>query len=238
MKHHNYSYDYLRAFSAIMIVLCHIFMGFGINAEIGYYLGGTYVDVFLLLSAYLLGLSSRNKIANQPWQFMKKRCGRLVPTYYSFLTITFLLILTLIGSDALSSKQIIGHYLFLNWFYPSSRIESIPLPQIGHLWFMSCIMLGYFIVVVCSLILKRFPSLNNKNNWFFYFSLWALISTFITMRVRFAVYPCTVVLAFVLLFFKGREIMDYVRKLRPAILISLLVICNMGGGNILPLRWL
>lgn len=229
MTHHNYSYDYLRAFAALMIVFCHIFTGFGIKSEIGFYLGGTFVDVFLLLSAYLMGLSSADKIKNKPVQFLKKRTGRVIPTYYTYLSITLLIIILFLGIDAISGKQAISHYLFFNWFWKASRIADAPLPNLGHLWFMSCIMLGYISVVVWSQVLKKFPLLDSKKNWISYFAVLAIFSTLVIFKIRIAIYPCTILLAFVLLFFKGREIIDYVRKLKPAILISLLITCNMGG---------
>lgn len=225
----DYSYDFLRAFAAIMIVLCHICQGFGLSAELGYYLGGTYVDVFLLLSAYLLGLSSRDRIADNPGNFMMKRSSRLIPTYYTFLTITFIVILLFIGWDSLSLKQILGHYLFLNWFWPTSRIFEAPLPQIGHLWFMSCILFGYLSVVVWSVAAKKITILNTDKAWGAYVLIWTIISTLITMKIRFAVYPCTVMLGFMLLFFRGKEIMAYIRRINSRILVASLIISNMGG---------
>lgn len=225
----DYSYDYLRAFAAIMIVFCHMCYGLWGVSGIGNYLGGTYVDVFLLLSAYLLGISSRNMIIQDPWNFIKKRAGRLIPTYYTFLTITFLIIIAFIGYDALSSKQIISHYLFLNYFWPSSRVVESPLPQIGHLWFMSCIMFGYLSVLGWSQVIKLIPTLNTNKSWMIYLVVWSVISTFITMKVRFAVYPCTVMLGFVILFFKGPEIINKVHSINSSILILLLILGNWGG---------
>lgn len=92
MDSRDYSYDWLRAFSAIMIVLCHICQGFGISTSLGYYLGGTYVCVFLLLSAYLLGEHHRERISATPWLFLKSRMKRLCTTYYTYLTLLFIVI--------------------------------------------------------------------------------------------------------------------------------------------------
>lgn len=230
MKQHDYSYDYLRAFATVMIVFCHIFTGFGVSVEIGYYLGSTYVDVFLLLSAYLLGLSSRNNVKDHPWNFLKKRTGRVIPTYYTYLTITFLLIVLFIGVDNLSGKQLVSHYLFLNWLWPSSRVANYPLPQLGHLWFMSCIILGYLSVVVWSQVIRRVPKMDTDKAWLMFFAFWSIAATLVTMRVRIAIYPFTIVLGFMLLFFRGREIISFIQKLRPIALISVLIICNSGGG--------
>lgn len=229
MKNHYYSYDYLRAFSIIMIVLCHICHGFGLSSEIGWYLGGTFVDVFLLLSAYLLGLSSSKNIETDPCGFIRKRTGRIVPTYYTFLTISFLLIILFIGWNYLSLKQIAGHYLFLNWFWESSRISTAPLPQLGHLWFMSCIIFAYLMVLIWALIKDKFNFLNSTVSWVLYFAILSIIATFATMKIRFAVYPFTVIIGFMILFYKGKEIMDWVRRLNKVLLISLLLICNLIG---------
>lgn len=231
MKQHarDYCYDYLRAFSAIMIVICHICQGYGISLELGYYLGGTYVDVFLLLSAYLLGISSRDKICSHPLQFLKKRTQRLIPTYYMFLTLSFIIIFIFIGYDALSIKQVFGHYLFLNWFWNSSQVYSSPLPQLGHLWFMSCIMFSYILMLVISQILRKMPTLNIRKNWIIFFGVVAMLATIATLKVRFMVYPFTVLLAFTLLFFRGREIMSRIRRINSVTLIVLLVIGNICG---------
>lgn len=229
MKERNYSYDYLRAFSAIMIVFCHIFQGFGICDEIGYYLGGTYVDVFLLLSAYLLGLSSKDMINQTPSLFFKKRVGRLIPTYYTFLTLTFIIIILILGWDALTPKQIVGHYLFLNWFIESTRIYHYPLPQLGHLWFMSCIMFGYLFIMLWAKLANKITFIKSDKCWIIFFVCTSIVASVLICKIRFLVYPFTVILAFTILFFKGNIIMDWLHSLKSSLLVFLLVIGNIIG---------
>lgn len=229
MNKHDYSYDYLRAFAAIMIVCCHVCQGFGLSREVGYYLGGTFVDLFLLLSAYLLGLSSREKVADAPRVFLQKRTVRLIPTYYTFLTVSFLIIILFIGIDNLSIPQVAGQYLFLNWFWVGARIDTPPFPQLGHLWFMSCIITGYLLIICISQLIKKFPALDKGYAWKIFGVGIGIVATMATMRFRVLVYPFTVLLGFTILFFRGREIMLRIRNLNHAMLVILLAIGNMGG---------
>ncbi|MCM1138933.1 MAG: acyltransferase family protein [Muribaculum sp.] len=234
----DYSYDYLRAFAAIMIVLCHICQGFGLSAELGYYLGGTYVDVFLLLSAYLLGVKYRDKIGDNPVGFLRKRTSRLIPTYYIYLAIVILLSLILFGGNAFTWKQTVGHFLFLNWFWYDARIFESPLPQLGHLWFMSAILMGYVCVALYGMIIKKSRLIRSNGFWIVFLISAACISSLLTSKIRMMVYPCTASFLFILIFYKGKEIMIYIRKMPAPIMISLLIISNLGGGNLLSVRGL
>lgn len=55
------SFDYIRAISIILIVLCHCCFGINGMSFLGGFLGSTFNVVFLVLSAFLLGLSWENK---------------------------------------------------------------------------------------------------------------------------------------------------------------------------------
>lgn len=226
MGRRDYSYDWLRAFSAIMIVLCHICQGFGISTSLGYYLGDTYVSVFLILSAYLLGEHHKERIVDAPWRFLKSRIKRLTPTYYTYLTVIFIII-GLCGLGHLVLKQIVGHYLFLNWFIPSTRIYQSPLPQLGHLWFMSCIVLAYLIITSFSLILgfvKR-----TKEFWLCSTIGMTCVGTLLCSYSRYFVYPSVVLSLFPLVFFKGNAVFLYIRKVSKPFLIVALLLCNLGA---------
>lgn len=225
MDSRDYSYDWLRAFSAIMIVLCHICQGFGISTSLAYYLGGTYVCVFLLLSAYLLGEHHRGKILATPWWFLKSRIKRLCPTYYAYLTVAFTVI-GLCGLGHLALKQVVGHYLFLNWFIPSTRIYQSPLPQLGHLWFMSCIVWAYLIITLLSLIpgfVKR-----TKVFWSYYTIVWFVCGSLLCSYSRYFIYPSVVLSLFPLVFFKGSIVFPYIRRVPRLFLVVILLLCNLG----------
>lgn len=227
MKKRDYSYDWLRAFSAIMIVCCHICQGFGISLTLRYYLGGTFVSVFLLLSAYLLGIRYRDCIATSPILFFIARIKRLVPTYYTYLTIVLAIIGIGIGFDYLSAKQIFGHYLFLNWFIPSTRICHPPLPQLGHLWFMSYIVLAYATIVIFSRLYD-----NGKYGhrfWLIYLIGTILIGTTLCYYSRSFIYPSVMLTLFPLVFYKGYEIARFLQKKAKLIMLALLILCNLGS---------
>lgn len=221
------SFDYLRAFATIMIVVCHMSLGFGISHEIGRYLGGTFVDVFLLLSAYLLGLYGKEKIANAPWQFLKKRAFRIIPTYYSYLTITFIVIVVMLGTNALNRQQVIGHYTFMNWFLGFTRIST---PNLGHLWFMSCILLGYLSVTLWARLTTYISNKTHHNlNWAIFFIISGIVSTLLTMRFKIAIYPCTGTMFFIFMFFKGESLINAVKTWPNWVIVSLLCVGNVGG---------
>ena len=59
MKEKSLEYDVLRAWAALMIIVTHIILGFGLSKGWGYYISSTFVYVFLLLSAYLLGIHGK-----------------------------------------------------------------------------------------------------------------------------------------------------------------------------------
>lgn len=227
MDSRDYSYDWLRAFSAIMIVLCHICQGFGINSTLGYYLGGTFVSVFLILSAYLLGERYRERIALSPFGFLKARINRLVPTYYTYLTVIFILIGICIGFEYLTLRQTIGHYLFLNWFVPSTRIWLSPLPQLGHLWFMSYIVLAYLTVTAFAFILGSIKRI--KRFWSCYTLSATLIGILLCLCSRWFVYPSVMMVLFPLVFFQGHEIGNCIQKISRPLMIVVLLLCNLGA---------
>lgn len=227
MNKHDYSYDWLRAFSMIMIVLCHICQGFGISPEFGYYLGGTYVSVFLMLSAFLLGKRYKEQVMVSPREFLIGRMNKLIPTYYIYLTIIFILIGIYIGFEYLTAKQVVGHYVFLNWFIPSTRIVQPPLPQLGHLWFMSCIVMAYLIVAMLASAFKlvKIP----KKFWNIYTFIALSLGIIFCALSRFFVYPSVVFALFPVMFFKGEEIVCFVEKFSATKIVILLLLCNLGA---------
>lgn len=225
MDNRDYSYDWLRAFSAIMIVLCHICQGFGLSSTLGYYLGSTYVCVFLILSAYLLGERYRDRIAFFPLGFFKARMNRLIPTYYTYLTIAFILIGLGIGLEHLTIRQVTGHYLFLNWFVPSTRVWLSPLLQLGHLWFMSYIVMAYLTVTIFSLILGHVKRIKRFWHWFTLSA--TLIGTILCFYSRWFVYPSVMIVLFPLVFFKGHEIANHIQKVSNPLIITVLLLCNL-----------
>ncbi|WP_407557694.1 acyltransferase family protein, partial [Winogradskyella sp. 4-2091] len=100
--------DALRGLAAIMVVLFHFTMGKN-QAELGFKLGTTGVDLFFIISGFVILLSL--KYVNKSGQFVINRISRLYPTYWASVSLTFLVML-LHGFYSLNlSKVSIVEYL-------------------------------------------------------------------------------------------------------------------------------
>ncbi|WP_299103237.1 acyltransferase [uncultured Winogradskyella sp.] len=100
--------DALRGLAVIMVVLFHFTMGKN-QAELGFKLGTTGVDLFFIISGFVILLSL--KYVNKSGQFVINRISRLYPTYWASVSLTFLVML-LHGFYSLNlSKVSIVEYL-------------------------------------------------------------------------------------------------------------------------------
>ena len=81
------TYDYLRVISTLMIVTCHFLYANPPLFFLGTYLS-TYVEVFFIMSALLLGFKY-SKIVLTWDNFLKKRINRLISSYYPYLFFLF-----------------------------------------------------------------------------------------------------------------------------------------------------
>jgi len=226
MENRHSEYDVLRAFAALMIVVNHIVQGFGISVNLGYYLSGTFVYVFLLLSAYLLGIRGKNIIIEgNSNSYLQKRVKRILPVYYPFLLISFLVII--LAGWSLNWKQVIGHLTFLNWFWMDSRIDKSPLPQMGHLWFMTCIMLGYLSVYFVGFFKSFRKSLDNNNCLCVYFLLFAILFSFILSHTGKMEQLGVSTVIFVIIFYRGKDIFSFCDRLPSSIIYSLFFLVNI-----------
>lgn len=137
----NYTVGITRVVSMFMIIGCHVFSWLGINSLAMILNVGIYT--FLIIS----GILYSTKIITQPWAFIKKRWGKLcVPMY---LLVLFLLIYNIIVSNY-SAVQSIPTYL-TNLQGLGFIIGGLDLPQmngLGHLWFLTVIMLCYLLLVI------------------------------------------------------------------------------------------
>lgn len=150
---------------------------------------------------------------------------RLCTTYYTYLTLLFIVI-GLCGLGHLALKQVVGHYIFLNWFLPPTRIYQSPLPQLGHLWFMSCIVWAYLIITLLPLILG-FVKRTNKF-WLYSTIGWFVCGTLLCSYSRYFIYPSVVLSLYPLVFFKGNVVFSYIRRVPRLILVVILLLCNLG----------
>lgn len=131
------SLTYLRSFSILMIVIGHLCHAYQIS-NIAWYIGYTFVNVFLILSALLIGLRYKPRLH---WKdFYKKRVMKLNYIYYPYLLIAIFLIL--ITKKPVSINSILTHIVYTNWFIG----EPLCGVSFGHLWYLSIIMVCYIII--------------------------------------------------------------------------------------------
>lgn len=134
MNNRIIEFDYIRIISLIGILLCHSMFETFEYTWLGRYLGLTFNFLFLILSAFLFGLSWGDKgKPKYKIEFLSKRIVRLSKSYYPYLAILFLFLYT--TQDYHSIKNIITHLLYLPWF---DKIDGF-----GHLWFMTMIVFCY-----------------------------------------------------------------------------------------------
>lgn len=90
MKNRIHAFDYIRAISIIGIVICHCCFAFSTTDWIGRYLANSFNFIFLILSAFLLGMSWEKKgFPQYNINFVSHRIKRLAIVYYPFLIIMF-----------------------------------------------------------------------------------------------------------------------------------------------------
>lgn len=110
--------DSLRGIAALMIVLFHFTM-LKPQSEYGFKLMTTGVDLFFIISGFVIFLSINN--ANNLKEFIKNRVIKLFPTYWTAATFTFILILssTFIlnkNIDINNVKQFIGNLTMIQFY--------------------------------------------------------------------------------------------------------------------------
>ena len=141
----------LRAISIVGILIAHVCLQLG-NEAMGRFLGYLFVDVFFILSAFLLGL----KYGNSPisFNFLSKRWYRLSDVYYPFLIISIIALLTFgikIDGTSIALHLSYTNYLVNNHLYGTA---------FGHLWYLSMQMVCYIMIyILCN---KALYTLINK----------------------------------------------------------------------------
>lgn len=135
------SFDYIRAISIICIILSHCCFGIEGWGFMGLFLGNTFNVIFLVLSAFLIGLSwQKHSYPKYGISFITKRLRKLARTYYPFIILMFAF-LAYTGYNT-TIKDWLMHFLFLPWFDK--------IPGFGHLWFITMITICYIGILAIS----------------------------------------------------------------------------------------
>lgn len=125
MKKHVASFDYLRVFACLLVLLCHWTQSVGHAEWAGCLSGGTGNTLFFALSGLLLGAASAG--GGYKLDFFKKRFLRLYPAFFLLLVVH---IGVLYGTGVrLPARSLILNFLGLSWF--------AHLPGTRHLWFVT-----------------------------------------------------------------------------------------------------
>ena len=139
--HHNIVIEITRVLSMLMIIGCHLSSWFGINALAMLLNVGVYT--FLIISGTLYS----NKNIDNSLSFLKRRwCKLCIPMYIlSF----FLLIYNICVSNYSALKSIPTYLLNLQGLsFLFHRANPPQMLGLGHLWFLTAIMLCYFLLVI------------------------------------------------------------------------------------------
>ena len=144
----------IRILSMLMIILCHVVQEYGKLLSLTAQFFNVGVYIFLLLSGFLYG----NKIIDNKVDFYVRRIKKILVPMYFFLILFFIL-----NFKYFSLKWCVIYLFDIQYFMGNIK-------GLGHLWFMSIIMLCYLSL--------PFLSKNKNRLMLFVFSYFSLAVTF------------------------------------------------------------
>ena len=206
----------LRAVSIVGIIIGHGCLQMGYE-PVGRFCGYLFVQIFFLLSAYLLGMKYGS--APTEFRFLVKRWKRLSVVYYPFLIIVVCSILLLGGS--VTWKNILTHITYTNYFLQDT-MYGVPF---GHLWYISMMMLCYV-----SLLAIR------KKIFFLFHGWWLLVLSLVTLGMCMICLKNhipsripIVVASYLIVFKRARDICSWFNRLRnrPMYIYTFAILCNI-----------
>ena len=200
--------DLLRAISIIGIIFGHICLQ--LNYEpLGRFLGYLFVQIFFLLSAYLLGL----KYENIPTcsSFLLNRWKKLSYTYYPFFLIAVFVIY--VYNREISSKTIVTHLLYINYIIQDNSLGV----AFGHLWYISMQMLCYvFVAIVCRKEFVLFVR-GLRVKGLFAFCMGVLLVSIVGMAFNIPCRIFIVLASYLVIFSRATDVQKYIYKTRVCI---------------------
>lgn len=157
-------FDYIRVMSLLGILICHSLLESYSFGWLGRYFAMTFNFLFLILSAFLLGMAWEAKgFPKYNVGYFWKRVAKLSRSYYPFLVILFTYLF--FTEDYFSIPKIASHFAYLPWF---DKLNGF-----GHLWFLTMIVVCY---LFCYLVSKVGEWLSVKLNYLYIslLCLWGL----------------------------------------------------------------
>ncbi|MGL6058319.1 MAG: acyltransferase family protein [Culicoidibacterales bacterium] len=149
----------IRVLAMMAIVGCHLLQGIGNELAFWFNSG---VQVFLVMSGFLIANTAYTSDLN----YLKRRFARIIWPYWLFLLIVLPLFATV---TPVTIKQVSIYFLGLQGFIGPT------ISGLGHLWFISIILLCYLIGLVLN-HLRPLIRMWSENQFYCYlFASWVLI---------------------------------------------------------------
>lgn len=111
--------DVLRGFAALLVLFFHFTIGRS-EAELGFKLGTTGVDLFFIISGFVIFMSLSN--VKTSLEFIINRVSRLYPTYWAAVTISFVITKLLLHKEG-GLGLYIGNMTMFQYFLKIPDIE-------------------------------------------------------------------------------------------------------------------
>lgn len=157
-KEKDYSISIIRLITMIMIITCHILQK--LDNEWAWWLN-VGVQIFFIISGFLYG----KKVILEPFKWIFRQFKKILLDYYIFI-----FILSIVYTITRTY-----HFTIINFFINMLGLQAFfdGLPNIGHLWFISYILICYIITPLLQII---FENLNNKSEISFWiFSIFLIL---------------------------------------------------------------
>lgn len=208
------SLNILRAVSIVGIIIGHGCLQ--MNYEpFGRFCGYLFVQIFFLMSAYLLGIKYGSKPIDLP--FLLKRWKRLSAVYYPFLIIVIVTLLLL--GENVTLKNVVTHFTYTNYFLQDT-LWGVPF---GGLWYISMMMLCYVVLLFIRPGMERLFC-----GW--YLAVFALVILGVSLLCIKVHIPCRipiVLTTYMIVFFRAREICLCIDKLNKVSISVMWILCNV-----------
>lgn len=146
MKKRSTSVTYLRCFAAVLIFACHVtFIAGAFELSMWLNVG---VPVFFIISAYLF--SQKSDISHNTMSFYRRRISSIFPSYWIYLLCIIAVLYTIGRGPDFRSIVSFGFGLF--------GLTGGVVLGMGHLWFITVLMICYLITPLLHIICSRFKA--------------------------------------------------------------------------------
>ncbi|MGO3645136.1 MAG: acyltransferase family protein [Pseudoalteromonas sp.] len=156
------SVQYLRAIAAFMVLLSHSIFKLKSNGSTlldWYQIGGYGVDLFFIISGFIMCLTIEKK-KESFFSFMKKRIVRIIPLYWVLTSVAFVIFLILpsaVNSSGGETSVIASYFLIpIGSKYLINNGWTLSYEFYFYFIFSLCFIFGFFQKQVTSLVLVFF----------------------------------------------------------------------------------